>query len=209
MADICPSVLSFNAHDYRAQMELVAGYAKRVHIDLMDGIFTPTTSPTLEQVWWPNNLSADIHLMHERPLERLAQLEHLAPELVIWHYEAKVDHKELMRQLHLADIKCGLALLPKTPAKAIFPLLPRLDHVLIFSGDLGLYGGKANLNLLNKAKAIKEINPDIELGWDGGVNDQNARQIAEAGVSVLNVGGYLAQAPDPQAAYAKLVSVTS
>ena len=39
-----------------------------------------------------------------------------------------------------------MALLPTTPVSAITPALHMIDHVLIFSGDLGHYGGQADLH---------------------------------------------------------------
>jgi ribulose-phosphate 3-epimerase len=77
--------------------------------------------------------------------------------------------------------------------------------VLIFSGKLGHFGGHADLDLLDKVRQLKEIKPTLEIGWDGGVNDQNAAELAHGGIDVLNAGGYL-HGKDPAAAYAKLMS---
>ena len=59
---------------------------------------------------------------------------------------------------------------------------------------------------LEKVRLIRAIKPDIEIGWDGGVNIENAYNLAQGGVDVLNVGGTLASAEDPQAVYGTLVS---
>jgi pentose-5-phosphate-3-epimerase len=61
--------------------------------------------------------------------------------------------------------------------------------------------------MLGKVHMIRQRFPDIEIAWDGGINDQNARQIVEGGVDVLNVGGFIHKATDPQKAYAKLETV--
>ncbi|MGH7237825.1 MAG: hypothetical protein ACREGF_04790, partial [Candidatus Saccharimonadales bacterium] len=79
-----------------------------------------------------------------------------------------------------------------------------IDHVLVFSGHLGNFGGHADLKLLDKVKQIKAAQPRLEIGWDGGVNDRNAAKLAEAGVQVLNAGGYLHGAKNPAEAYQKL-----
>jgi ribulose-phosphate 3-epimerase len=54
-------------------------------------------------------------------------------------------------------------------------------------------------------KQIKAIHPDVEIGWDGGVNDKNARSLADGGVDVLNAGGFIQKAEDPETAYQQLV----
>ena len=82
--------------------------------------------------------------------------------------------------------------------------LPTSDQVLVFSGNLGYHGGEADLGLLEKVKKIWQHHPECEIAWDGGINDQNVQQLVDAGVSVLNVGGFVQQSADPEAAYAKL-----
>jgi ribulose-phosphate 3-epimerase len=71
---------------------------------------------------------------------------------------------------------------------------------------LGQYGGTASLMQLEKVRLIKAISPNVEIGWDGGVNIDNAYTLTQGGVDVLNVGKALASAADPGQMYAKLVS---
>ena len=78
---------------------------------------------------------------------------------------------------------------------------------MIFSGELGTFGGHADMDLTSKIDQIRSINPKIEIGWDGGVNEHNAGQLAQAGVDVLNVGGFLQRAEHPDSAYARLESL--
>ena len=204
MAVICPTVTAYDPHEYREQLERLVPFAERVHIDLMDGILAPTKSPGLEQIWLAGELISDIHLMYQRPMNYLAQLVKLKPHMVVIHYEAEVNHAHFATHLREHGIKAGLALLQPTPVEAIGELMPCFDHVLVFSGDLGHHGGQADLKLLEKVRQIRKKFPAAEISWDGGINDQNAKQLAEAGVDVLNVGGFIQKAPDPPAAYAVL-----
>lgn len=207
MTAICPTVTAYDPHEYREQMERIASFVRRVHIDLMDGRFAPTKSPGPMYVWWPDNVKADIHLMYERPLPQLSMLIKLRPHTVIIHAEADVDHAHFAASLRRVGIRAGLALLSETPVENVEGLLKKFDHVLIFSGRLGYHGGRADLGLLDKVRRAKEFYPDIEIGWDGGINDQNIRALMDAGVDVLNVGGFIAGADDQKAAYAKLEEV--
>lgn len=208
MADICPTVTAFDPHDYRAQIELLQPFAKRVHIDLMDGEFAPTKSPPLETIWLPDGIINDVHVMYRHPTPYLDQLIKLKPSLVIIHAEAELDHAGFAARLHDAGIKAGLGVLQETTVDDIAPLLGSFDHVMIFSGNLGHHGGStADLSLLDKVSAIKRSYPEMEIAWDGGINDQNAARLVEGGVDALNVGGFIHKAPDPQAAYAKLEAV--
>jgi ribulose-phosphate 3-epimerase len=207
MAIICPTITAYDPHEYRAQIEQIEAFAERIHIDLMDGEFAPKASPGLDQIWWPDNLVADIHLMYKRPAEHIQQLVKLKPSLVVIHEEADVDHVRFAEQLREHGIKAGLAILQETAADDVLLILKNFDHVLVFSGHLGFHGGETDLTLLDKVQAIRQGYPKIEISWDGGINADNAKQLVKAGVDVLNTGGFIQKSPDPQAAYATLKSV--
>lgn len=204
MAIICPTVTATGPHQYREQMERIEPFAKRVHIDLMDGRFAPTTSPGLDEVWWSPRAKADIHLMYQRPIEQLSTLIKLRPHLVIIHAEAEGDHTHFAEALHKVGIRAGLALLQDTSVESVSRTIKKFNHVLIFSGHLGYHGGEADLSLLGKVTQVQELHPEAEIGWDGGINDQNAKQLVDAGIGVLNVGGFIQQANQPEDAYATL-----
>ena len=92
-----------------------------------------------------------------------------------------------------------------TVPETIADVIRAVDHVMVFSGNLGHYGGKASLMQLEKVRLIKIINPNVEIGWDGGISVDNAFTLSQGGVNVLNIGGALARAEDPEAVYQKLI----
>lgn len=207
MAIICPTVTAFDLHTYREQMERIAGFARHVHIDLMDGSFAPTKSPGLEHIWWPPHLKADIHLMYQTPMDSMPELLRLKPDMVIIPAEADVHHMHFAAELHKHGTKAGLAILQDTSVEQLQGILHSFDQVLIFSGSLGRHGGVADLKLLNKVPKVKDLHPEAEIAWDGGISDKNAKQLIEGGVDVLNAGGFIQKAEDAEAAYDKLVAV--
>lgn len=204
MITICPTITAFSAAEYAHQINQVKGFAKRIHIDLMDGIFAPTKSPDLKNVWWPPELEVDIHLMYQDPMSVLPELIRHKPRMVIIHNEAQVHHMLFAAELHKADIEVGLAILQDTPVEHMHQVMHSFDQILVFSGNLGHHGGTADMNLLHKVSYVQRHYPGVEIAWDGGINDENCLELAKAGVSVLNVGGYIQGATDPAAAYAKL-----
>lgn len=209
MAVVCPTITAFDTHEYREQMKAVENFAKRIHIDLMDGEFAPTKSPSLEQVWWPHHVKADIHLMYKRPMEQLEWLIKLKPHMVIIHNEAEVHHMHFAAELHKHDIKTGLGILSDTPIEYAHQIMHSFDQILIFSGHLGYHGGEADLGLLAKVAYVRKYHPDVEIAWDGGITVENAPKIVAGGVDVLNTGGFIQKATDPKAAYDTITSVIS
>lgn len=204
---IVPTVTAYDTHEYRQQMQRIEPFAERIHIDLMDGEFAPTKSPDLTHIWWPHHIKADVHLMYMHPAKAINQLLHLKPHMVVIHAEAKADHMYLASLLHKEGIKAGIALLADTPVASVERELHSFDHALVFSGNLGYHGGAANLSLLNKVKEIRKLDHEIEIGWDGGINERNARQIIDGGSEVLNTGGAIQKSDNPENAYATLVKV--
>lgn len=202
---ICPTVMGTSSREYREAIERVADFADRIHIDFADGVFAPTKLEPIEDAWWPIGLMVDFHVMYQRPMEHLETVIMHQPHTAIVHAEAE-GAWEFLKELEHYGIQRGIALLKDTPAEMIKPYLEHIDHVLVFSGDLGYYGGKADLSLLDKVKALKKMKAELEIGWDGGVNEQTAGQLAAGGVNVLNVGGAIQKAVDPETAYDTLVA---
>jgi ribulose-phosphate 3-epimerase len=204
MSVVCPTVTAYDIHEYSRQLRLISSFAKRIHVDLMDGMFAPTVSPGIDEIRLPHHGKADIHLMYQHPMDVLQQLILLKPRMVVIHNEADVHHMHFVAELHRHDIKAGLAILRDTPIEYAYQIMHSFDHVLIFSGNLGHHGGEADLGLLDKVHKVRQHHPDAEIGWDGGINEHNVRELVEAGVDVLNVGGSIHRAKDPAAAYQKL-----
>lgn len=204
MPVICPAILAESPQLYRAQIEKVGHFAERIQIDLTDGQFAKTKTIRPEDAWWPVGVLADFHLMYSRPDAAIKTILEHRPNLIIIQAEADGNFEAFADICHQHGVKIGVAVLQKTSIESILSALVKIDHVLIFSGNLGSYGGQADLDLLNKAAILKQHKPDIEVGWDGGINQQNISQLASGGVDVFNVGGYLQNAPDPERAYKTL-----
>ncbi len=208
MSVICPTVTAYDVEEYSRQLRVASQFAKRIHIDLMDGQFAPTESPSLNEIWLPPHGPAiDIHLMYQEPMAVLHQLVKLKPHMVVIHNEAHVHHMHFVAELHKHDIKVGLAILQETPIEYAYQIMHSFDHVLIFSGKLGHHGGEADLGLLDKVRKVREHHPEAEIGWDGGINDYNAKKLVNAGVDVLNTGGFIQNSSHPEGAYKKLAGL--
>jgi ribulose-phosphate 3-epimerase len=205
MSQIVPTVTAEDIDNFIIQYKLVSSFANRIHLDIMDGKFAPTISPTPNKSWFGFKGSIlDIHIMHSRPELVIDDLLELSPSLVIVHAESNTDVPLLASKLRLLNIKTGIALLPETNIDEIEYILPHVQHVLIFGGHLGFHGGVADLKMLEKAKSIKSIYKNIELSWDGGANINNIKAIVESGIDVVNVGSAIHTANNPKDAYLEL-----
>jgi len=206
MSVIAPSITVETEDEFRTSIERIKSFAKRVHIDISDGEFSPVFMVGVDKLWWPKEWIVDIHAMVSRPMEYVDQLIALKPHLITFHVETGVNLIPIMEKIKKAGIKAGVAILKPTVPATIADVIRVADHALVFSGDLGHYGGTASLMQLEKVRLIKGINPNIEIGWDGGVSVDNAFTLSQGGVNVLNVGGALANVDEPDKVYATLIT---
>lgn len=201
MAVVCPTVTAEDPHSYREQVARLEPFATRIHIDLADGEFAPTKLVGLAQVYWPESMQADLHIMYQNPHEQLETAISLQPNMVIIHAEASGDLHGMILELQSVGIKAGVALLAESKPDDYADLISAADHILLFAGKLGYQGGEADMNVLKKIPDIRIINPIAELGWDGGIDVENAPLLVQEGIEILNIGGYIHHADDPAAAY--------
>lgn len=205
MSQIVPTIMAETLDQLRDATQRLQTFARRVHIDISDGEFAPTFLLPETQLFWPQGWEVDIHAMVARPSEHIQQLIQLKPSMVIFHAETQEDVVPHLATLKQAGIKAGLALLKTTVPSTVKPAIEAADHVMIFSGDLGKFGGTASLMQLEKVRLIKKIKPNVEIGWDGGVKLENSYTLTQGGVDVLNVGGEIANSATPADTYNELV----
>lgn len=208
MASIVPTITAATPEEYAHQIDQLKPFAKRIHIDVADGVFVPRRLVGLSQVYDIDGIPFDLHLMVSHPESQLENVISLQPDLVIIHFEADGDRDELIRQLRSCDIRVGLAINVETTIQQVADLLPNFDHLLIFTGGhLGYFGGEFQAECLDKVAQARAINPDLEIAVDGGVNQDSARLAVEAGVNVLNCGSFIQDAEDPEMAYVGLEAI--
>lgn len=205
MSIIAPAILVETDEQYKASIERLTPFVQRVHIDVSDGEFAPVFLVEPAKLWWPKEWMVDIHAMVMHPMDYVDKLIALKPHLITFHAETGVNLVPIFEKIKKAGIKAGVALLKPTVPATVADAIRAADHVLVFTGDLGHYGGTASLMQLEKVRLIKGINPNVEIGWDGGVSVENAFTLTQGGVNVLNVGGAIGKSDDPASVYATLV----
>ncbi|NTW61965.1 hypothetical protein HGB25_00955 [Candidatus Saccharibacteria bacterium] len=205
MSIISPCLTVETEEQYKAVVNKFKPFAQRVQVDISDGKFAPVFLLAPEKTWWPPEWIVDVHAMVTKPSEYIDRIIPLKPHLIILHAEAADPLLPLIEKIKSNGIKAGVALLKSTVPGMVGDIIRAADHVLVFSGDLGHYGGTASLMQLEKVRLIKGINPKAEIGWDGGVTVDNAFTLKQGGVDVLNVGGALAEAENPEGVYNSLI----
>ena len=207
MAQIVPTILTNDKNLYARQYAAYSTFAKRIQVDICDGIFTSMltideSNAWIRQGWAP----MDLHMMVMNPSQHLPAILKVKPALCIFHAEANENLLPVFATLKQAGIRTGVAILKQTYPGKIAPYIQAVDHVLIFAGKLGQQGGEADMLQIEKVPIIRSIKSEVEVGWDGGANLQNTRALAHSGIDIINVGSAITSSPDPAKMFATLTA---
>ncbi len=183
--DIIPAIL---AHTKQEAMDRwhSAIEVPWIQLDCLDGQFVPNTSFYEATNWPTQGPSIELHVMCAHPLEVMQQWEaHPLLRRVIWHQEALVHHEQLIEWCRKRDLACGIALNPETPLASIFPLVPKIDTLLVLGVHPGWSGQPFVPTTFDKLRAARDLSEDLEIGVDGGVSEERIPRLAELGADHL------------------------
>lgn len=183
--DIIPAILALTKQEALDRWQS-AVEVPWIQIDCLDGRFLPNTSFYQASEWPTQGPFIELHLMCEHPLEVLQQWEH-HPLLkrAIWHQEAPVPHEQLIEWCRKRDLACGIALNPETSLSTIFSLTSKIDTLLLLGVHPGWSGQPFVPTTFEKLRLTRELYPDLEIGVDGGVNEERIPRLAELGADHL------------------------
>ncbi len=195
---VIPSLLSADFGNLKQECQkVIDGGADAIHFDVMDGHFVKNISfgiPVLQSL---HNLMPDIiydvHLMISNPLEYVDAFAKAGATWLTFHCESNSPPKETIDAIHAAGMMAGVSIKPSTPVQAVFPLLDKVELVLVMSVEPG-FGGQQFIpetikkigTLAKEAKAYDIQRLRIEV--DGGINMQTAPLCAAAGATAFVAG---------------------
>jgi ribulose-phosphate 3-epimerase len=201
---IAPSILAADFANLQRDIEMLnKSEADWIHVDIMDGVFVPNISygfPVLDAVKKYAQKPLDVHLMIIDPDRYLKEFSEKGADGITVHFEACTHLHRTIQAIKELGCRAGVALNPHTPVAFLDDIIEDLDLVLIMSVNPGFGGQKFIHNTYKKLHDLTALsagrNPNLFIEVDGGVGEQNAKKLFDAGANVLVAGNSVFSSSD-------------
>ncbi len=205
MAIIAPSLLAADFLRLERDIEMFdKSEAAWLHLDVMDGRFVPNISfglPVIESIRSATKKTFDVHLMILEPEKYVEPLKAAGADILTVHMEACPHIHRNIQQIKNLGLKAGVALNPHTQISTLSEILHDIDLVCIMSVNPGFGGQSFIEHTYKKIRALRnmidEQGLNVEIEIDGGVTLHNAKQLIDAGATVLVAGNTVFRSSDP------------
>ena len=193
---IAPSILSADFTRLGEQVKAVeAAGVDRVQIDVMDGRFVPNITfgaLAVKSLRPLTRLTLEVHLMVTPPEDFIDDFARAGADTLIVHQESTPHLHRAIQQIHALGKKAGVAINPSTPSILLSEVLDLLQLVLVMTVNPGFGNQEFIPEALGKIRQVRaEIRRralDCEVEVDGGIHEQTAARVVEAGANVLVAG---------------------
>ncbi len=202
---VAPSLLSADFLRLGEELEMINNsQAQWVHCDIMDGHFVPNLTfgfPILKQIRAKTTKVMDVHLMITNAEQYIDQYIEAGADYLTVHYEAVYHLHRCLAAIREKGAKAGVSLNPHTPVSVLEEIIPYTDMVLLMSVNPGFGGQSFIPTTVDKIKKLdamrKQLNPNCLIQIDGGVNNNNAATLFNAGANVLVAGNAVFKSVSP------------
>jgi ribulose-phosphate 3-epimerase len=211
---VAPSILAADFSRLGEQVERVMDAGARViHVDVMDGHFVPPISigamvaDSIQELVHGRSGILDVHLMVERPEQRVDEFAAAGADTLIVHWEATPHVHYALKAVRDAGMKAGLAINPATAPESVMSLAGAFDQLLCMTVNPG-WGGQPYIEASTaKVSRLRELlGPGVPIEVDGGIDAATARETAAAGATLFVAGSSIFGSGDPVAAYREIVA---
>jgi ribulose-phosphate 3-epimerase len=197
---IAPSLIGLDMCNLESQIrEIEAVGITILHIDILDGHFSPSMPlglETVRQLREKTEIAFDAHLMATEPDYFINELIDIGVQQIIFHVET-VNHADgILNQIRDKGIQTGVALKPSTPLNSLEYILEKCDTVLLMLINPGYAGSGSENQVIYAERKIRELRTMIQernlttrIEIDGRVSSSNIEQYSKEEMVDVFVAG--------------------
>lgn len=202
---ISPSLLSVDFLDLKTEIERLNKIDDLwLHLDVMDGHFVPNLTfgePVLNKIKSVTTHKLDAHFMVSDPDMFAESFKTVGLHNFTFHWEAITHHDRLIQKLKEIYPSVGISLNPSTPLSVVPKYIwSKVDLVLLMSVNPGFGGQKFIPEVIDKVIELDLIrhanNFNFKIQVDGGITNENAGYLIQAGANNLVAGSYIFSEPN-------------
>jgi ribulose-phosphate 3-epimerase len=187
--------------------------ARIFHFDVGDGHFVEpiTMGPIVLESIAPlihsfEGAAIDCHLMVDNPTKHFPQIAEAGGDSGTFHYEAVDDVPATISVAREHGLQVGVAFNPETDPEEVAQVVGDADMVLCMSIHPGYSGQEFMPAALERVEILRAALPEsIYVQVDGGISQENVRQVYDAGATLLVAGNAIFAREDLPRAYRRLV----
>lgn len=203
---IAPSILASDFANLQSEITMInESQADWIHVDVMDGVFVPNISfgmPVIKAIKKHAKKPLDVHLMIVQPERYVETFREVGADILSIHIEASTHLHRTIQLIKVHGMKAGVAINPHTPVSLLQDVIEDIDLVCMMSVNPGFGGQKFIENTFRKVTELTELilkrKSKALIEIDGGVNQDNAKALMEAGAHVLVAGNFVFSAQNPK-----------
>lgn len=195
---ISPSILASDYANLESELKKIET-SDLIHVDVMDGHFVPNISigaPVVESIKKVCTVPFDVHLMISNPIDYVEDFAKAGADIICFHAESNSDIQETINKILSLGKKAAVAVKPGTDIDVVIPYLDKLSMVLVMTVEPGFGGQSFMESTMPKIEKLREINKEIDIEVDGGVNSDTIKIAAKAGANVFVAGSAVFKSDD-------------
>jgi ribulose-phosphate 3-epimerase len=196
---ISPSLICLDMLNLERQIhELEEAGIQMIHIDILDGHFSPSMPlgfETVKQLRGVTDLPFECHVMADPPEYFVDELLDIGVQQITFQMETAPHIDGLINHIHSSGVRAGLALKPSTPISLLEYEIEKCDAILIMQINPGYASSKGESRVCFSDRKIRDLRNMInEKGLntkiiiDGRVSLENIRDYGKDIVDIF-VGG--------------------
>ena len=192
------SLWSADLSNLASEIQRVAPYSERFHLDVADGHYVKNL------LFFPDQVKAlrphtrvpfEVHLMVTAPLDWIEPFAEAGADGFIFCFDSMPDPQEVLNATRRAGKSAGISLLIDEPLELLGPYWEQIDLLTIVGTEMGIKGASMDPSVPDKIRRARQLISQhrlkVEIEIDGGIRRESVPLIQMAGADWIVPGSLM------------------